>query len=64
MHHALAHSDGDSVSLTAVHQSDGDPETNGIRGRKGSGRESEPQADAVADGDCRGSRLTIPDRNL
>ncbi len=64
MHHALAYSHSDSVTLTAVHQSDGYPQTNGIRSRKGSGRESEPQADAVADGDRRGSRLTIPDRNL
>jgi hypothetical protein len=64
VHHALAHSYGDSVTITAVHQSVGYSETNGIRGRKGSGRESEPQADAVADCDRRGSRLTIPDRNL
>ena len=61
MHHAVAHSHGDSV--TPVHQGDGHTQTNGIRGRQGSGRHGESQA-VVANADPGRSRLTIPDRNL
>lgn len=64
MHHAVAHSHGDSVTLTPVHQGDGHTQTNGIRGRQGSGRHGESQADAVPNADPGRSRLTIPDRNL
>ena len=64
MHHTLAYSDGDSVTLTAVHQGDSYSQTHCIRSCQGSGRHSESQADAVAGGDPRRSRLTIPDRNL
>jgi hypothetical protein len=64
VHHALAHSHGDSVTLTPVHQGDGYTQTNGIRSRQGSGRHGESQAGAVANGDPGRSRLTIPDRNL
>ena len=64
MHYALAHSDGDSVTHTSVHQGDSYSQTNCIRNRQGSGRHSESQAGAVAGGDPGRSRLTIPDRNL
>ena len=64
MHHAIAHSHGDSVTLTPVHQGDRYTQANGIGSRQGSGRHSESQDDAVANGDPGRSRLTIPDRNL